>query len=95
MRVNVFNRVENLVAIGEIAHTKLYFLLSECFRKSSAADESESNTCTQPIKRRPVNTYFGSLYSKIDRCGCSVKFRIIQSICVYQPMNSHGERLGG
>ena len=35
-------RLENIIAKGEIAHYEQFLLLPKCFQKSSAAEASES-----------------------------------------------------
>ena len=34
----IFNRVENIVEKGEIAHYEQFLLLPQCFQKSTAAE---------------------------------------------------------
>ena len=41
MKTFLLNRVENIVAKGEISHYEQFDLLSQCFQKSSAAEESK------------------------------------------------------
>ena len=40
MRVELLNRVDNIVAKGEISHVEQFLLLPQCFQKLSAADAS-------------------------------------------------------
>ena len=40
MNAYLVNKFENILAIGEIAYLEHFLLLSQCFRKSSAADAS-------------------------------------------------------
>ena len=42
MRVKLLNRVEKILAKGEITHYEQFLLLPKCFQKLSAADASES-----------------------------------------------------
>ena len=42
MQVNLVNRVENIVANGQIALHEQFLLLPQCFKMSSAAEASES-----------------------------------------------------
>ena len=41
MRVYSLNRVEHIVAKGEIAHHEQFLLLPQCFQKSSASNAPE------------------------------------------------------
>ena len=42
MKVESFDRVEDIVAKVEIAHNEQFLLLSQCIQKSFAAEVSES-----------------------------------------------------
>ena len=42
MNEYLLDKIENIVAKGEIARFEKFLLLSQCFQKSSAADASES-----------------------------------------------------
>ena len=42
-KVYLFNRVENIVAKGEITHYEQFRLLSQCFQKSSAAADASAS----------------------------------------------------
>ena len=41
MKALLSNKVENIVTNEELAHCEQFLLLSQCFKKSSAADESK------------------------------------------------------
>ena len=51
MGVDLLNRVENIVAKGEIAHNEQSHILSHCFLKSSAAESSESICMRKWLKK--------------------------------------------
>ena len=51
MRVLLLKRVENIVVKGEIARFGQFFLLSQCYQKSSAAEASESIYMWERVKK--------------------------------------------
>ena len=50
MGVKLLNRVENIVANGEIAHNEQCLLLTQCFQKSSAAERQKAFICGKWLK---------------------------------------------
>ena len=50
MKVKLLKKVENIVAKGDIAHIEQFLLLSEYFKKSSAAEASKSVCIWEKVK---------------------------------------------
>ena len=80
MRVYYLNKVENMLAKGEITHYERYHLLSQCFQKSSPFKASEyvyegNGTCASKYRYMTFDNMLDMYYTNVLLCAAQLTYR--------------------
>ena len=79
MKTLLLNRVENIVAKGEIAHYEQFLLLLQCLQKSSAEEDQKGSVCGIGLTNFEAHS-FETVLSKLKKIVIVSLLNIIKTL---------------